>query len=239
MNQFRSALWVGASEPARDAIAGAGYALVGRARGVAEGLERIRALEPALALVDSVLPGGDGAAFAARVAKTPLNRRPDLLVMRVPGMRAPGIAGLEARGAALIDKPPTADMILEAVEALSRGRDRLPAGKSERLEALMDALGIPAHPGRACLAAAVALVWRDRGALSALNAALYPKAGRARGMTGPQTERAIRHVIETAWRTGDMAAQQRIFGDTIDARRGRPTCGEMIAQLADILRWEG
>jgi hypothetical protein len=46
-------------------------------------------------------------------------------------------------------------------------------------------------------------------------------------------------VIEVAWRTGEIDEQARIFGDTIDARRGRPTCGEMIAQLADILRWEG
>ena len=46
-------------------------------------------------------------------------------------------------------------------------------------------------------------------------------------------------LVDAAWRAGDIDQQQKIFGDTIDARRGRPTCGEMIAQLADILRWEG
>ena len=50
---------------------------------------------------------------------------------------------------------------------------------------------------------------------------------------------AICHVIDCAFRTGEIERQHRIFGDTIDARRGKPTGGEMIAQLADILRWEG
>ena len=50
---------------------------------------------------------------------------------------------------------------------------------------------------------------------------------------------AMRHAIDVAWRTGEIEQQQAIFGDTIDARRGKPTCGEMIALLADILRWEG
>ena len=59
------------------------------------------------------------------------------------------------------------------------------------------------------------------------------------GMTPAQAERAIRYVIDAAWRTGAMEEQNRIFGDTIDARRGRPPCGEMIAQLAEHLRWEG
>ena len=59
------------------------------------------------------------------------------------------------------------------------------------------------------------------------------------GADARHVERAIRHVIDVAWRSGEMEAQYKIFGDTIDAKRGSPTCGEMIAQIADILRWEG
>ena len=57
--------------------------------------------------------------------------------------------------------------------------------------------------------------------------------------TQEQAERAMRYAIDAAWRTGQIDNQHRIFGDTIDARRGKPTCGEMIAQLAEELRWEG
>ena len=68
---------------------------------------------------------------------------------------------------------------------------------------------------------------------------LYPAVAGHAGMTPAQAERAIRHVIDAAWRTGQIEQQNRIFGDTIDARRGKPTSGEMIAQLAEELRWEG
>ena len=73
----------------------------------------------------------------------------------------------------------------------------------------------------------------------ALRDALYVPVARETNLTPAQVERAMRHAIEVAWRTGEIEQQHRIFGDTIDARRGKPTCGEMIAQLADILRWEG
>ena len=56
---------------------------------------------------------------------------------------------------------------------------------------------------------------------------------------GDEGANTLRHVIDAAWRTGEIEQQHRLFGDTIDARRGKPTCGEMIAQLAEELRWEG
>ena len=95
------------------------------------------------------------------------------------------------------------------------------------------------QPGRDMLARATALCWRDRRRLRCLKRDVYPESGRPFGRTGAQAERAMRHVIQAAWRTGDMAEQQRLFGDTIDERRGHPTSSEMIAQLSDILRWEG
>ena len=66
----------------------------------------------------------------------------------------------------------------------------------------------------------------------------YPEVARQTGLSPAQVERALRHAIDAAWRNGAIEHQHRIFGDTIDARRGKPTCGEMIAQLAEELRWE-
>ena len=111
-------------------------------------------------------------------------------------------------------------------------------GDVKRLEALLDALGVPEHPGRECLRRAVALAWADRRTLRALRASLYPRACAETGLTPVQAERAIRHAIDVAWREGAIEQQHRVFGETIDARRGKPTCGEMIAQLAEELRWE-
>lgn len=49
-------------------------------------------------------------------------------------------------------------------------------------------------------------------------------------------ERAIRHSIERAWERGSIDAQQRYFGWSISAAKGKPTVGECIARLARVCR---
>ena len=221
------------------ALAGAGFTLAGRAETAASALALIVDTEPALVLADAVLPGMDGVAFARRARTLKLNTHPAILLARLPGLLLPGADELAPLGAAWIDRPPTAQDIAAAFDRLASRPPALPANRAARLEALLDALGVPQHPGRECLKRAVALAWADRRRLHALKRQLYPAAAASAGLTPAQAERAMRYVIDAAWRTGHMEQQQQIFGDTIDARRGRPTCGEMIAQLADILRWEG
>ena len=232
-------LFSGDAPAVEAALAGAGFSPVRRAPDAVRALGLIREWEPSLALADAVLPGMDGVAFARRARQLKLNAHPAILLVRLPGLRLPGADALGALGAAWIDRPLTAQAVAAAFGALAERPLPLPADKAARLEALMDALGVPDHPGRACLACAVTLAWGDRSRLSAMKSRLYPMAARMAGSTPAQAERAIRYAIDAAWRTGSMEQQQRIFGDTVDARRGRPTCGEMIAQLADILRWEG
>lgn len=218
-------------------LAAAGYEALAAAD-VWDALRQARQSPCGLVLADAILPGCDGADLARRVAEARLTVHPYVLLARLPGLRLPTEALLPDLGAAALDTPLTPEAVRSAVDAL-RAAVALPPEKAEALRALMDQLGIPMHPGREMLARAVAIVWRDRRNHQNLRDHVYPDAGRPLGRSGIQAERAIRRVIEAAWRTGEIDEQQRIFGDTIDARRGRPTCGEMIAQLADILRWEG
>ena len=227
----------GAEAALREALSSAGCALIGAVRDGREALRLIRDLSPELLLSDAILPGLDGPALAERIARSGLNVYPQVLLMRAPG-------GPEVRAAAwpvcgVVEKPVAGEAIRAALEDRDDWCCRLPERKAERLRALMDALGVPEHPGRECLAAAVALVYADRRRLGGLRSNVYPAAARRCRCRGEQAERAIRYVIDAAWRSGAINEQHRLFGDTIDARRGKPTCGEMIAQLADILRWEG
>lgn len=221
----------------RGALADAGVELIAEAPDGAGGLRLIRALEPDVAVAGAVMPGMDGAAFAEAACALRLNVRPAILLLRPPGLRLPGEARLTALDAALLDAPPDAGAIARALERLEDAA-ALPAKLVGRLAGLLDALGVPQHPGRLCLERAIALVWRDRRRVRALKGSLYPALARQTGLSCAQVERALRHVIDVAWRTGAIGEQHRIFGDTIDARRGKPTCGEMIAQLAEELRWE-
>lgn len=222
-----------------EALAANDCELAGQATDGAGGLRLIRALEPDLVVACAIMPGMDGIAFATRARALRLSLRPDILLLTPPGLRLPGASKLEQLGTMTVDAPPDADGLAAALRRLRAAGQTLPAEKALRLHALLDAIGIPEHPGRECLAKAVAIVWRDRRILHALKGDLYPELARHTALTPVQVERAIRHVIDAAWRTGDIEQQHRIFGDTIDARRGKPTCGEMIAQLAEELRWEG
>ena len=230
----------GAGRTAMDAaLAEAGIGPVFHAADAREALRLLQAHEADLVLADAVLPGMDGAALAGEIRGLRLNVQPAVVLLRVPGCMLPGADRLAALGAAVLEKPLDGAALTGALEALAACPPPLPDDRAARLEALLDALGVPEHPGRDCLREAVALVWRDRRLLRPLRAGLYPEVSRRTGLTTAQVERAARYAIDAAWRAGDLAQQHKLFGHTIDARRGKPTCGEMIAQLADILRWEG
>lgn len=221
------------------ALDAAGWQLAGRATDGEGALRLLESARPDLAVCDAILPGMDGVAFAKRARRLKLNAQPAILLLKPRGLRLPGEDGLAELGALAVEGPLTPDALRGVLDALAALPVALPPDKAARLEALMDALGIPAHPGRDCLKSAVALAWADRRKLNALKTGLYPAVARRSGLEPAQAERAIRHVIDAAWRTGEIEQQHRIFGDTIDARRGKPTTGEMIAQLAEELRWEG
>ena len=99
-------------------------------------------------------------------------------------------------------------------------------------------LGVPEHEGRRYLECAVGYAYQDMRLLRGLTGKLYPMVAERYGVSARKVEQSMRYAIELAWKHGRIDEQYRIFRGTIDAQRGKPTCGEMIAQLADILRME-
>ena len=123
--------------------------------------------------------------------------------------------------------------------AKREGARRVPEKTAARLEQLLTRLGLPNREGRAFLNKAILCAWQDGRLLQALTKRLYPMVAECFGVDAKKVERDMRRTIEYAWKYGAIDEQYAIFGGTIDAQRGKPTCGEMIAQLADILRLEG
>ena len=205
----------------------------------AQAIDMIGKFQPDLLLADAILPGMDGISLTEKVFSMPLLVHPMIILMKLPGCLLPGTARLRGLCAAILEKPLEASALADTFAQLLNDACLLPPKKAARLKSLLKLLGVPEHPGRDDLTCAIGLAWMDRRHLRSLKKDLYPTVAARFGKTPVQVERAIRHVIDVAWRTGEIDQQHQIFGDTIDARRGRPTCGEMIAQLADILRWEG
>lgn len=195
-------------------------------------MEQIR-LKPTDALIaDAVLPVLDGVSLIKRVRMMPLEVHPALILAAFPGM-------CPEAGDAVLEKPVREDAMLSALERLDALVRPAPEEILLRAEEILESLGMPEHCGRDYLVRAVGAVWQDVRNLRCLTTHLYPAVGRAFGRDRRHVERAMRHAIDEAWKSGEMDNQYRIFGDTIDAKRGSPTCGEMIARIADILRWEG
>ena len=192
-------------------------------------------MRPDIVAADAVLPVLDGFALAKRVRRLDVPRIPGIIIMQLPAMRH----GCALPGTAVIDKPVDVRDLCESISAVCVECRMPEAGMRTRMDETLDMLGVAESRGREYLADAAFLAAEDAGLLSKLTAGLYPMTAKRAGTDAKAVERAMRRAIEHAWSTGSMEAQYTIFKNTIDAARGKPTCGEMIARLSEMLRREG
>ncbi len=54
--------------------------------------------------------------------------------------------------------------------------------------------------------------------------------------TAARVERAIRHLIEVTWTRGDLDALEDYFGNTVNPAKGKPTNGEFIARMVNLVK---
>lgn len=98
-------------------------------------------------------------------------------------------------------------------------------------------LGAPDHlAGHPYVIRAILLVMGDRLYINNITFGLYPQLAVEFDTTPARVERAIRHMIEVTWSRGDLDVLDRYFGNTISASRGKPTNGEFIARLANVVK---
>lgn len=202
---------------------------------VCDGLSAVRQAKAKLTdaiIADAALPVMDGIALAQRIPELSLNVYPAVVLLAAKGMCL-------KTSACMLEKPVRVDQLAAAVASLCPERRAVPEEKRVCARRILDSVGIPEHCGREYLLRAIEMAWLDARLVKALSKRVYPAVAEQFGAEEKHVARAMRHVIDAAWRGGEMEAQYKIFGDTIDAKRGSPTLSEMIARIADILRWEG
>ena len=100
-------------------------------------------------------------------------------------------------------------------------------------------LGAPDHlVGHPYVVEAVVMSLEDRYYINNVTFGLYPHIAAKFNTTASRVERGIRHLIEVTWLRGDMDTLTRYFGNTIDPARGKPTNGEFIARLANVVNMQ-
>lgn len=98
-------------------------------------------------------------------------------------------------------------------------------------------LGAPEHlVGHEYAIFGILLAVENRMYINSMSKLLYPKIAVKFDATAANVERAVRHLIEVIWERGDPDTLFRYFGNTISAKRSRPTNGEFFARIANIVR---
>ena len=97
-------------------------------------------------------------------------------------------------------------------------------------------LGAPDHlVGHPYVVQAILLVVQDRTYIDSITFGLYPQLAVIFDTTASRVERAIRHLVEVTWARGDWEVLNRYFGNTVSAEKGKPTNGEFIARMANVV----
>ena len=98
-------------------------------------------------------------------------------------------------------------------------------------------LGAPDHlMGHPYVITAVGLVVQDRTYIDSITFGLYPQVAAIHDTTASRVERAIRHLVEVTWSRGDWEVLNHYFGNTVSADKGKPTNGEFIARVSNIVK---
>ena len=98
-------------------------------------------------------------------------------------------------------------------------------------------LGAPDHlVGHPYVVQGILLVVQDRTYIDSITFGLYPQLAVMFDTTASRVERAIRHLIEVTWARGDWEILNRYFGNTVSAEKGKPTNGEFIARMSNVIK---
>ena len=107
----------------------------------------------------------------------------------------------------------------------------------EQIANILLEIGVPEHiKGHRYSVYAIQLVVDNPDIIDSVTGKLYPAVAEKFNTTGSRAERAIRHGIECAWDRCDLDVIEKYFGSTISTFKGKPTNGEFIARIANIVR---
>ena len=128
--------------------------------------------------------------------------------------------------------------VREEVRRMLENRKNLHSSDPEYwIRELLLELGAPDHlVGHPYVVQGILLVVQDRTYIDSITFGLYPQLAVMFDTTASRVERAIRHLIEVTWARGDWEVLNRYFGNTISASKGKPTNGEFIARMSNIVK---
>ena len=221
-----------------DAAQSAGLLIEGMCWDGPDAVQKTEQTMPDLLIIDQVLPLWDALETMRRIGLLPLFTMPYVIALSPLDMGFCEKLAVK-RGACGVLRKPLDPMALKDLLAELNVVKRLPrTGLTEdQFLTCLWSLGFSAKlPGTVFLAAAAMLLSLDVRLMQSLTGQLYPMVAKRYRISPLNVEHAMRRAIESAWSGSAMDRQHALFGNTIDARRGKPTAGEMIGRLAELAR---
>ncbi|MCI8271483.1 MAG: sporulation protein [Erysipelotrichaceae bacterium] len=98
-------------------------------------------------------------------------------------------------------------------------------------------IGMPPHlDGYRYLKVAIPMVCGDETYLKRMTTGLYPEIAEMFDTEWWNVERSIRAAIEIVFNKGNSAELYEMFGNTIDAKKSKPTNSQFIATIVEYLK---
>lgn len=227
---------------------------VGEACDGAEAFRLIHEKKPDIMVLDLVMPKVDGFTLIEQIRKDRTIKKEPKFILTTSAHNEQIMAAAFRMGVSyFLLKPYDPCMLANRVKQLAgvdveygeeqplireetAGSRQEPETEAE-IKDMLHQLGIPAHlRGYRYMVTAIRAALADDEMLECVTKLLYPHVAKEHGSTASRVERALRHAIEVAWGRGSIEAQERLFGNTVSTRRGKPTNSEFIAMVASCIQ---
>lgn len=214
--------------------------------------------KPDVALLDIIMPRLDGIGVLERLNLLEKNLRTSIIMLSAIGQDSITQRSLMLGAEYYMVKPFDLELLYKRIKEVKQGMIETPNKEIKRksnikaqfenvsketlessITEIIHEVGVPAHiKGYQYIREAIILAVNDMEVINSVTKQLYPTLARKFKTTPSRVERAIRHAIEVAWARGEMDVNNKVFGNTISATKGKPTNSEFIAMIADKLRLE-
>lgn len=238
--------------------------VVGLAYNGLEMLELLETEDPDVIILDIIMPHLDGLAVLEKIKMEKLKENAKVIMLTAFGQEEVTKRAVELGASYYILKPFEMDILVNQIRQLmlskksvssmfsssktvsasssfvtaSRNRSEH-VNLDERITGIIHEIGIPAHiKGYLYLREAITMVYNNLELLGSITKILYPDIAKKYKTTPSRVERAIRHAIEVAWSRGNMDSINKMFSNTVNSNKAKPTNSEFIAMVADKLRLE-
>ncbi|MDR1568902.1 MAG: response regulator [Oscillospiraceae bacterium] len=239
-------VWIAESDPAQgrylaELVGGdKKYDVLGVSASGRETLEVVEKLHPDVLLLALALREFDGLYVLEKISSSTLLRYPRIAVISAMASLH-GERVIELGADICFPKPVNENSLIEWLNDEPRAASIAQAGMRQRRQAsgkALEYLGMSyALNGYAYLVEAIALSSMDHMATRRMMSELYPRVAHTFQTSVPCVERAIRHAIEETWTNGRLSAADKLFGYSVDPKRGKPTNSECIARLGEYVRF--